>query len=83
MCSRVAGDQDRHLGYLVVEGALYSDFLNYLEETKELAEEVPELYSDIILDNKNLVIDHQSSMSSSLWLLLRKGIMSTGSSLQV
>ena len=67
----------------MVEGALYSDFLNYLEETKELAEEVPELYSDIILDNKNLVIDHQSSMSSSLWLLLRKGIMSTGSSLQV
>ena len=64
-------------------GSLYSDFLNYLEETKELAEEVPELYSDIILDNKNLVIDHQSSMSSSLWLLMRKGIMSTGSSLQV
>ena len=38
--------------YIAVSG-----LLKYFEETKELAEQFPELKSDVILDNKNLVLE--------------------------
>ena len=48
--------------YIAVSG-----FLDYFAETKKLAEEFPELYSDVIVDNKNLVIEQIIPLPAQLY----------------